>query len=144
MTADTSATGAGGLREVLSHRSLVSYLVARFAGSLAVQMQTVAVGAQVYAATHRALDLGLIGLSQFVPFLLFVLVAGQAADRWNRRHIVLACFGLLLLCSLALAWLTFHGLRSAWPVFAVMVPFGIARAAMAPASQALLPNLVPR
>jgi MFS family permease len=128
---------------VLAHGSFTRFLLARFAGAFAVQMQTVAVGVQVYTITHDPLDLGLIGLSQFVPFLCFVLIAGQAADRLNRKRIVVVCFALTLACSLALAVLTYAGLRSAWPVFAVMVVFGAARAAMGPASQALMPNLVP-
>jgi len=135
--------GSGPLRAVLAHGSFTRFLCARFAGSLAVQMQTVAVGMQVYQLTHDPLDLGLIGLSQVVPFLLFVLLAGQAADRLDRKRIVVACFALLLLCSVALAGLTRTGLRAPWPVFAVMVVFGAARAVMAPASQALMPNLVP-
>jgi len=143
LTADAPPPGSGSLRAVLAHRSFTSFLLARFAGAFAVQMQTVAVGVQIYGLTHDPLDLGLIGLSQVVPFLLFVLVAGQAADRLNRKRIVLACFALLLACSLALAWLTVAGLRSAWPVLAVMVVFGAARAVMGPASQALMPNLVP-
>ena len=138
-----AAPPSGSLRAVLAHGSFTRFLLARFAGSFAVQMQTVAVGVQVYTITHDPLDLGLIGLSQFVPFLCFVLIAGQAADRLNRKRIVVVCFALLLACSLALAALTHAGLRSPWPVFAVMVVFGVARAAMAPASQALMPNLVP-
>ncbi len=143
MTAAAPPPAAGSLRAVLAHRSFTRFLLARFAGSFAVQMQTVAIGVQVYELTHNPLDLGLIGLSQVVPFLLFVLIAGHAADRLSRKHIVLACFGLLFACSVALAWLTHAGLTSAWPVFAVMVVFGAARATMAPASQALMPNLVP-
>ena len=77
----------GTLREVLAQTAFVRYLLARFVTSLAVQIQTVAVGLQVYELSHRPLDLGLIGLSQFLPFLVFVLPAGQAADRWNRRTI---------------------------------------------------------
>jgi MFS family permease len=136
--------GDGTVRELLAERPFIHYLVGKLAGSLAAQMQTVAVGLQVYELTHRPLDLGLIGLSQFLPFLLFVLPAGHAADRWSRKKIVLCCFGLELVCSLALVVLTVGTLRSALPVFAIMVPFGVARALMAPATQALLPNLVPR
>ncbi len=143
MTADASPPGSGTLRAVLAHRSFTNFLLARFAGAFAAQMQTVAVGVQIYGLTHDPLDLGLIGLSQVVPFLLFVLIAGQAADRFSRKRIVLACYALLLGCSLALAWFTYAGLRSPWPVLAVMVLFGAARAAMGPASQALMPNLVP-
>jgi MFS family permease len=111
---------------------------------LAAQIQTVAVGAQIYALTHNPLDLGLVGLSQFLPFLACVLPAGQLADRYDRRRIVAACLLLEWLCALALVALSARGLSAAWPIFAVMVPFGVARAVMAPASQALLPNLVPR
>lgn len=132
-----------GLRAVLGHRALTRYLLARFASSFAVQMQTVAVGAQVYELTRDPLDLGLIGLSQFVPFVVLVLLAGQAADRWNRRKIVAACFVVEFCCALALLAFTIRGITNPVPVFAVMVGFGVARAFMGPAGQALLPNLVP-
>jgi len=138
-----SPPGPSPLRAVLSHGSFTRFLIVRFAASFAVQIQTVAVGVQVYELTHRPLDLGLIGLSQFLPFLLVVLFAGQAADRWNRKWIVFGCLVLNLACSVALAALTMRGLTTPAPVFAVMVVFGVARAAMAPASQALMPNLVP-
>ncbi len=134
----------GSLREVLAEAPFMRYLLARFVSSLAVQMQTMAVGLQVYQLTHRPLDLGLIGLSQFLPFLVFVLPAGQLADRCSRKGILLGCFLVGLCCALALLGLTVSGLKSALPVFAVMVPFGIGRALMSPASQALVPNLVPR
>ncbi len=143
MTATAPPPGPAPLRAVLVHAPFARFLAGRFAGSLAVQMQTVAVGVQVYGLTHDPFDLGLIGLSQVVPFLLFVLIAGHAADRLSRKRIVVGCFVLLLGCSVALAALTHAGLKTAWPVFAVMVVFGAARAAMAPASQALMPNLVP-
>ncbi len=141
MSADAPAPGS--LRALLAHRSFTRFLVARFVGSFAVQMQTVAVGVQIYDLTHDPLDLGLIGLSQFLPFLLLVLFAGQMADRFNRKRIVVVGYALLLGCSLGLAALTYAGLKSAWPVFAIMIVFGSARAAMGPASQALMPNLVP-
>jgi MFS family permease len=132
-----------GLRAVLQHRAFTRYLVARFASSFAVQMQTVAVGAQVYELTRDPLDLGLIGLSQFVPFVLLVLFAGQAADRWSRKRIIAVCFAIELACAVALLAFTLNGISDPLPVFGVMIVFGIARAFMAPAGQALMPNLVP-
>jgi MFS family permease len=129
---------------VLAQRAFVRYLVARFASSLAVQMQTVAVGAQVYELTRDPMDLGLIGLSQFLPFVVLVLFAGQAADRWSRKHILLACFAVEFTCAAALLAFTYSGERSPAPVFGVMLLFGVARAFMGPAGQALMPNLVPR
>ncbi|MGI8871952.1 MAG: MFS transporter [Candidatus Limnocylindria bacterium] len=119
------------------------YVAGRFLGSIAVEMQTVAVGWQVYATTHNPLDLGLIGLSQFLPFLLLVLPAGQAADRLDRRRIVAGCYALEAIAAAALLTFSVVGLRSAAPVFAVMALFGVARAFSMPTSQALLPNLVP-
>jgi MFS family permease len=132
------------LRTLLRIPSFALYLASRVPTMLAVQIQTVAVGAQVYGLTHNPLDLGLVGLSQFLPFLVCVLPAGQLADRVDRRLILAACLLLELVCSIALVVFSVHGLTSAWPIFAVMVPFGVARAVMSPAAQAVLPNLVSR
>lgn len=132
------------VRSLLAQRAFMLYLAIRVPAQLAAQIQTVAVGAQVYALTHDPLDLGLVGLSQFLPFLGCVLPAGHLADRYDRRLIMAICLLLELLCSVALVAFSARGLTSAWPIFAVMMPFGIARALMAPASQAVLPNLVSR
>jgi MFS family permease len=98
----------------------------------------------VYEVTRDPLDLGLIGLSQFLPFVLLVLPAGHVADRYDRRRILAACFALECVCALLLLAFAARGLDSARPVFAVMVLFGIARAFAMPTGQALLPNLVTR
>ncbi len=119
------------------------FLSARLATSVAVQMQTVAVGWQVYEITRDPLDLGLIGLSQFLPFVVLVLPAGHFADRHVRQKLLSACYGLELLCALLLLAFSLSGLAEVWPVFAVMVLFGIARAFAMPTGQALLPNVVP-
>src|ERR1700757_4076415 len=105
---------------VLQHRNFSLYLTARFLGTIAVQMQSVAIGWQVYAMTGNVFDLGLIGLAQFAPFLLLILIAGHVADRYNRRIIILLCFCLLLLCSVLLFSYTFTGLAVVWPVFAIL------------------------
>ena len=131
------------LGRLLAHPGFARFLSARLAVSIAAQMQTVAVGWQIYAITHDPLDLGLVGLSQFLPFVLLVLPAGQVADRRNRARILTACYTLEFLCALMLLAFTLSGLTVVWPVFAVMVLFGVARAFSMPAGQALLPNLVP-
>jgi MFS family permease len=143
LTANADSSAEGTLRKVLGHRSFSRFLLARLVSSLAVQMQTVGVGIQVYALTHNPLDLGLVGLSQFLPFVLLVLFAGEAADRWDRKRITVACFIAELGCALALMFFTLSGVRSTVPVFAVMIVFGLSRAFRMPASQALMPNLVP-
>lgn len=134
----------GSLRSgALKHRDFVILLSGRFLTSLAAQMMTVAVGWQVYAVTRDPLDLGLVGLSQFLPFVLLILPAGYAADHFDRRRIVTACYLVQALSAAALLFLTLSGMHSIRLVFAVMVPLGIARAFSMPTGQALLPNVVP-
>ncbi len=128
---------------VLRHRNFALYLSARVLGTLAVQMQSVAIGWQVYQMTGDVMDLGLVGLAQFLPFLLLILWAGHAADHYPRRRIVSLCMLTQLLCSALLLGFTMLGWRSVWPVFAVLALFGAARAFMMPATQAILVNLVP-
>jgi MFS family permease len=127
----------------LRYPAFTRFLVARFLSTFAVQMQSVAIGWQVYAMTRDPLDLGLIGLAQFLPFLALVLPAGQIADRHDRRAILAACYATELLCALLLLAFTVSGLTVVWPVFAVLVLFGTARAFSMPTSQAITPNLVP-
>lgn len=125
------------------HRNFTLYLTARFIATVAVQMQSVAVGWQVYEKTGDALDLGLIGLAQFAPFALLILFAGHAADQYNRKWILIGCFLLEFVCGALLLVFSLTGLHSVWPVFAVMALFGSARAFMMPATQSILINLVP-
>ena len=129
---------------VLRHRNFAFYLSARVLGTLAVQMQSVAIGWQVYQMTGSLFDLGLIGLAQFAPFLLLILPAGHIADRYNRRNIIAWCLTAQLACALTLLAFTMTGLSIVWPVFAVLVLFGSARAFMMPATQAVLVNMVPK
>lgn len=138
-----SLISSSGRLGVLRNRNLAFYLSARFLATFAVQMQSVAIGWQVYQITGSLFDLGLIGLAQFAPFLLFILWAGHVADRHNRRLIVMACMAVQLLCSAMLIAFTASGSTTVWPVFAILVVFGSARAFMMPASQAVLKNLVP-
>ncbi|WP_338771403.1 MFS transporter [Massilia sp. METH4] len=129
---------------VLRHRNFSFYLAARILGTLAVQMQNVAVGWQVYSMTHNLFYLGMIGLAQFAPFLLLILPAGHVADRYNRRNIVTACLATQLLVGALLLAFASSGMTAVWPIFAVLTLFGSARAFMGPATQAMLVNLVPQ
>ena len=76
---------------LLRHRAFMRFWFARLAGTAANQMLMVAIGWQMYDLTGSAWDLGLVGLYQFVPALLFTLVAGHVADRWHRGRIVAFC-----------------------------------------------------
>ena len=128
----------------LRRRKFVHYLLAIGCASFAVQIMSVSVGWQIYDITRDPLDLGYVGLAQFLPPLLLVLVTGLVADRFNRRYIMAACLGLEALCALGLLVFTLSHPTGVLPVFGILVVLGIARAFLNPASDALAPNLVPR
>jgi MFS family permease len=118
-------------------------MTARMLATVASEMQAVAVGWQIYSLTHRALDLGLVGLAQFLPGILLFLVAGQAADRFPRQRILQCCYVAFSAISALLLGLTLHGLTSVWPVYAALVLNGVVRSFNGPAAQAFLPLVVP-
>src|SRR6478752_7730372 len=106
-------------------------------------MQSVAVAWQIYAITSSPLDLGLVGLAQFLPGILLFLVAGHAADRFERRRILQVCYGAFSLCSVLLLWLALHHVATPWPIYAVLLLNGAIRAFNGPANQSIVPALVP-
>ena len=128
---------------VLKHRDFSLYVGARFFSSIATQMLIIAVGWQVYHLSGRVLDLGLIGLSQFLPFLCLSLFAGHAADLYDRRLVISACLALYLVCGLLLLVLALDQVTRTLPIFLVLALLGVARAFQNPATQAFVPNLVP-
>jgi MFS family permease len=109
---------------------------------MAVMMFSVAVGWQVYALTGSAFALGMVGLAQFVPAFLLTLPGGLAADRFDRRILLLASFALEILVGAALLVLSLHPSPSATWIFAVIACIGVGRAFMSPANGSLLPLLV--
>ncbi|MGA2674032.1 MAG: MFS transporter [Terracidiphilus sp.] len=129
--------------EAFAFRDFRRYQLARVAAVLGAEAQAVAVAWQVYSITHRPLDLGFTGLALFLPGLLFLLPAGHAADRFDRRQVILVCYGLQMLCTAALLLLTRAGLQTVYPIYAVLFFMGTARAFSGPASSALIPHLVP-
>lgn len=119
------------------------YQLARSAVILGAEAQAVAVAWQVYSITHRAIDLGYTGLALFLPGLLFLLPSGHVADRFDRRRVILICYGLQVFCTLALLHFARTGLQSVLPIYAVLFLIGTGRAFSGPASSALIPHLVP-
>jgi MFS family permease len=130
--------------KVLRQPAAACFLLSRFAATLAWQMLTVAVGWHVYALTHDPLALGLVGLSEFLPFVSLVLVGGHLADRVRRRSVALTVYSIDILCALTLLVLTLEHERHAWPIYLVISVFGATRAFSSPAVQAMLPGLVSR
>jgi MFS family permease len=137
------SSGASPLRELLAHRAYVRFLLARVSGLTANQMLMVAVAWHMYDLTSSAWDLGLVGLFQFLPALLFALPAGHVVDRFHRGRIFALCVfvqamvAVLLMASLA--W----NFASRELILVVSVLLGITRAFQMPAQQALTPTLVP-
>ena len=128
---------------VLRHRDFLLYLVARFIASLGQQMLTVAVGWELYERTRSTLALGLVGLTQMVPMVLFTLPAGHLADNRNRKQLILAATLVILVSSISL---TLVSILQA-PVFcmyACLFLAGTGRTFLWPASSAFLPQLVSR
>lgn len=126
------------------------YWIARLASTLAGLSMVVVIGWQVYDLAREtmgikqaALQLGLVGLAQFLPLLVLTLFTGWVADRLDRRWIIRAAIGLEVFCALSLAWLTWTNTVTLPALFGVAALLGVARAFLAPAQQALAPNLVP-
>jgi MFS family permease len=119
-------------------------MAARFLVTVSSEMQSVAVGWQIYSITHRPLDLGLVGLAQFLPGILLFLIAGHTADRYPRQHILRSCYGAFSISSALLLAFTFHGISSPYPIYLALLWNGTVRAFAGPASQAFLPLLVAR
>jgi MFS family permease len=124
------------------------YMTARFLATACSEMQAVAVGWQIYSITRRPLDLGLVGIAQFLPGVLLFLIAGQAADRFPRRRIIMTCYAGFSFCSLALLTLQAVSLHSGalhviWPIYVILLGNGVVRAFNGPAGQSFLPSLVP-
>jgi MFS family permease len=129
--------------DALRHRGFLLFWLSRFLATFAALILSVSVGWQVYDLTRDPFDLGLVGLVQFAPALLLVLVTGAAADRFNRRIIMGVCQLAEAACAAALLYMTATGTINVGHIFIVLVCFGIARAFLNPAAQSLVPNLVP-
>lgn len=141
MAASKNSSASG--RIAFTYPSFVFYQLARVFIVLSGEMQSVAVGWEIFEITRQPLALGFVGLAQFLPSILLFLLAGHAADRYDRRKLIVLCYCGSGVCSVALLFLTLRGYRSAYPIYAVLFFVGVARAFSAPATRSLLPQLVP-
>jgi MFS family permease len=131
-------------KSVLHFRDYRLYLATSFFSAIATQAQTVAVGWQIYAITHSALALGYAGLMPFLPILLFLLPAGNLADRIDRRLLMVLAYLMQTAVSALFLILTLRGVDSARPFYLVLLLLGAGRALGWPARQSFLPLLVPQ
>ena len=124
-------------------RDLYFFVSSRFIATLAIQVQSVAIGWQIYDMERTPLALGLVGLCQFLPMFLLTLPAGDITDRFNQRRVYSLAAGLQALCSLLFLLLSLFRPGSAWMYYVVLVLFGAARGFAGPSGSSLLPFLVP-
>jgi MFS family permease len=141
--ADAPPEGAGGRFAAFRHGSFVLYFLARVFVTFGAQILSVAVIWHIYDLTHETLFTGLVGLVQFLPLALLVLVTGTAADQFGRRLIMGASIVLAAACAAAMALFTLFGLISPFLMLGILVIFGVARAFLGPASSSLVVSLVP-
>jgi MFS family permease len=141
--ADSPESPTAGNYAAFRHRPFLIFWTARFLTTFATQIVSVAVGWQIYDLTRDPFDLGLVGIIQFAPSLLLVLVTGTTSDRFGRRLVMGLSAVAEALAAAALLVLTLRGLTGPGAIFAVLALFGIARAFFGPASASLVANLVP-
>ena len=130
-------------RSAFRHRDFALFWVSLVTESFALQMSFVAIGWQVYSVRENPLDLGLVGLAEFLPLLLFALPAGQLADRVPRRTLLAVMISMNFVVLGGLLAVTLSGAEQVWPFFVLAFLQGVGSAIGAPAGRALTPSLVP-
>src|SRR5689334_8405722 len=138
-------------RALLKERDYLLFWGTRWTGSFASQIQSVAMGWQMYELARRghsvnesALLVSMLGLAAFLPVLLLTLPAGEAADRYDRKKVLLLCLAGETISVFILAMATVQGWTSPALLMGIAALFGASRAFFAPANTALGPMLVPR
>ena len=136
---------------LLRHPDFGLFWLAMLFVNVAVQIEAVTIGWQIYALGRTTLDIehsaflvGMVGLCQFLPLFVLTLYAGTVVDRHDRRRIVMASLGVEFVCVLGLVAMALHPSPSVAPIFAIAALFGGARAFLSPAGSAVVPMLVPR
>lgn len=137
------APGVRGARELLRVAPVRNLLGSSIFSSSGVLLQATVLGKQIYDITGRELDIGLLGLAEFLPAILLVLVTGTIADRFNRKIIGAIAVGLEVISSIALGLYAMSEPTAVWPLFLIALFFGIARAFAAPAVRSMPPMVAP-
>lgn len=137
--------------KIFHHRAFTLFWIGKLLTIMATLTQSVAIGWQVYSVArqshsveHSSFLVGIVGLVQFLPLFVLALPAGESADRYDRRKILLSCSALQLLSSLSLITVSVQDNPSLGALFAVAGLFGVSRAFSGPAGSALAPTLVPK
>jgi MFS family permease len=139
----SSPAAAEPSTQAFAYRDYRFFWATSLSSSFAAQIASVSLGWQIYDITRSPLLLGLVGLAQFLPSLLLLLVTGLTADRFPRRRIIQVALAGEACCGLAFLVFSLNHLAAIWPFFVVLVCLGTVRAFIGPAGSSLAPNLVP-
>jgi len=129
---------------IYRQRDLVSFISGRFLSTVAMQVQSVAIGWQIYNIANTPLALGFVGACQFLPMFLLTLPAGEISDRYDQRRVYAAALAMQGLCSAIFMFLSLNAPHNTTLFYATLVLFGAARGFSAPAGSSLLAFLVPQ
>lgn len=140
---DVVSDAANSTRVLLSHAPVRRLLASTICMTSGVMLQATALGKQVFDITDRELDIGLLGLAEFLPAALLVLVTGAVADRFNRKTVGALAISGEFACSIALALYAMSSPTAVWPLFVIAVCFGGARAFAAPSIRSIPPMVAP-
>lgn len=139
----TEQPGALSAREALSAPGVKALLASSFVLTTGVMLQAAALGKHVYDITQSEMDIGWLGLAEFLPAALLVLVTGTVADRLNRKKVSLFAQGGEFICSILLMIYAMSDPTSAAPMFAIAILFGASRAFLAPALRPIAAMIAP-
>jgi MFS family permease len=146
---DTTATPANDSFAALRQPQFRAFLVGRFCAITAIMMQATIISWMVYDITRNPLDLGLLGLTEFVPAICVALFGGHLADRLNRRSIIITLIAIFLLLAIALVFFAlnkdyFYQTKQAWPLYTAIFITGFCRGFLGPAIFSFQSQLVPK
>lgn len=130
-------------RQVLQAPAVKAFIVANSALYIGLMLQAATLGKHIYDITGREIDIGWLGLAEFLPVALLVFVAGTVADRYNRRRVAVLAMGGELLCSLALVFYSRTNPTSVAPMFMIAIAYGASRAFVSPAMRSIGPMIAP-
>ena len=130
-------------REVFQAPGVKSFIIANSALYIGLMLQAATLGKHIYDITGREIDIGWLGLAEFLPVALLVFVTGTVADRYNRRRVAVTAMIGELICALALVFYARTNPTSVAPMFAIAVAFGASRAFVSPAMRSIGPMIAP-
>ncbi len=129
--------------DVLRYTNVRRMLGSSFAFYVGVMLQAATLGKHIFDKTGRAIDIGWLGLAEFLPIALLVFVSGSVADRFNRKHVAALALCGELLCALGLVWYSIADPEAVWPIFVIGAIFGSCRAFLSPATRSMYPMVSP-